>query len=64
MSTPEEVLAETSSDATHSTYAEATDVPDENPPPGPSVEQTRGKPAEATPTRSAKTPPSSERSSS
>lgn len=51
MSTPEETIAETSSDARNSTYEEATDVPETNPPSGPSVIQTRGLPAEATETK-------------
>ena len=33
-----------SSDAADSTYAAATDVPETNPPSGPAVEQTLGKP--------------------
>jgi len=65
MSTPEEKLGDqiesyaemvkdTSSDATHSSYEEATDVPETNPPSGPMVIQERGKPAEVTPSTRSK----------
>lgn len=36
-----------------SSYAENTELPDDNPPPGQHVVQTRGYPTEATPTKTA-----------
>lgn len=59
MSTTEDAmdeLAKTSSDAGHSTYEEADDLPITNPPMGPQVIQTRGLPDEAAPVRSAPAP--------
>lgn len=62
MSTPEET-ENLSRDATHSTYAADPDAEEQNPPSGPQVIQTLGKPAETAAPKSSRSSSSSSSSS-